>query len=398
MRFSPLEQVIATFREGGMVVICDDAERENEGDLAIAAECITPEKYSFMMRQGRGLVCTSIDPEIGRKLQLPLQIINNNSAFGTPFAPSVSLRSLGAEHSPVSARVQTVHRMIADDATPDEFASPGSVYPLLANPAGVVGRDGQTEGSYDLARLAGLKPAALICEVLREDGTMMRGAELEEFALHHSLPITSVAEIFDYRVNHELLLREEFQGDVQTRWGEWKARIFYDDVTQKEHLALIYGDIRTGEPILTRVHSECLTGDVFGSVRCDCGPQLDFACDKIKEAGAGILLYLRQEGRGIGLSNKLKAYELQDRGRDTVEANVELGFEADERDYRVAVKILRILGISRLSLMTNNPDKIEVLRSSGVEIASREPIEVPVSKFAASYMETKKTKLGHLLT
>lgn len=398
IRFTPLEDVITAFRSGGMVIICDDADRENEGDLAIAAEFVSAESYAFMMSHGRGLVCTSLAPEIGQKLHLPLQIVNNNSAFQTPFAPSVSLREVGADHSPVSARVKTVHRMIADDATPDEFVSPGSVYPLLANPAGVVGRDGQTEGSYDLARLAGLKPAALICEILREDGSMMRGAELEEFARRHSLPITSVAEILDYRVNHELLLREEFRGNVETQWGEWQVRIFYDDVTQKEHLALSYGDIHSGEPVLTRVHSECLTGDVFGSARCDCGPQLAFACEKIRQAGAGILLYLRQEGRGIGLSNKLKAYELQDRGRDTVEANVELGFEADERDYRVAVKMLRILGISRLSLMTNNPDKIDFLRASGIEIISREPIEVVVGKHAESYMQTKKEKLGHLLT
>lgn len=394
--FTPIIEVIEAFRSGQMVIICDDADRENEGDLAIAADFITEEHYAFMMRNGRGLVCVSVDPQIGERLQLPLQALENNSAFQTPFAPSITLTECAAEHSAVSARVKTVKRMIDSGAQAKEFISPGSVHPLLAHPAGVVGRDGQTEGSYDLARLAGLRPAALICEVLRDDGTMMRGAELVEFASRWNMPITSVAEIFEYRVKHEVLLREEYRGEQRTKWGTWTVRVFNDDVAQKEHLALSYGDISSGEAILTRIHSECLTGDVFGSVRCDCGPQLHYAFEAVQRAGAGLILYLRQEGRGIGLSNKLRAYELQDQGRDTVEANLELGFQADERDYHVAVQILQVLNVSSVKLLTNNPQKMAFLEKNGIPVVQREPVQVAVSEHAKAYMEAKRTKLGHL--
>ncbi|MCB0321347.1 MAG: GTP cyclohydrolase II, partial [Bdellovibrionales bacterium] len=358
---------------------------------------VTADQIAFMMRSGRGLVCTSVSSDIAGRLNLPLQVTENNSLFGTPFTPSITVADRTHDHSTVSARLATVRAMIDPSAAAEQFVSPGSVFPLIANPAGVVGRNGQTEGSYDLARLAGCTPAALICEILAPDGSMLRGNALQNYAREHSLPITSVEEILRYRLEHEVLLREVYCGLQETKFGEYTAHLFRDDVSEKEHLALVLGDIQHEQPVLARIHSECLTGDVFGSERCDCGLQLQRAFEAIQQEGAGVILYLRQEGRGIGLSNKLRAYELQDRGRDTVQANLELGFQADERDFRVAVKILERLGIQQVKLLTNNPRKVDTLREAGIQVVERVPVIVPPSEHSAQYLQTKKEKLGHLL-
>ncbi len=396
----PIEEVIERFRSGEMVIICDADDRENEGDLAVAADKLTLEHLAFMMQHARGLICTSVSVDIANRINLPLQVSENNSLFGTPFTPSITLASRARDHSVASARLETVKRMIAPDSKAEEFITGGSVYPLVANPAGVVGRDGQTEGSYDLARLAGLAHAAIICEILAPDGSMLRGDGLMAYAKEHSLAITTVEEILQYRLEHEVLLREEHHGIQKTALGDFDVRLYLDDISQKEHLALIYGDIEEAaaiKPIITRIHSECLTGDVFGSLRCDCGLQLKQAAETVEKAGSGVILYLRQEGRGIGLSNKLRAYELQDRGHDTVQANIELGFEPDERDFRVAVAMLKKLGICEVQLLTNNPRKVEALEQAGIQVSERLPLIVNASEHSSSYLKTKKEKLGHLL-
>lgn len=397
---APLSEVIADFKAGKMVIIVDDPGRENEGDLAVATEMVTAEHISFMTRYGRGLICTSISAERARALDLPLQVLTNNSAFNTPFAISIDHHSVSESGITASSRAKTMRALLTEEASPSDFKTPGSVFPLIAHPAGVIGRNGQTEGSYDLARLAELKPSGVICEILNEDGTMARGAELNRFAKKHEIKITSVAEIAAYRIFKEVLVREVASAFRDTRWGRFRVMIFQDDVLDKEHIALVYGDpniSNADQPPLVRVHSECLTGDVFGSRRCDCGKQLDAAMKQIVSEGAGVLLYLRQEGRGIGLTNKLKAYALQDKGFDTVEANVELGFEPDERDYAVAAKILNFCGVNSLRLITNNPDKIETLTRFGLQIKERVPVSIEADDYSRDYLACKKTKMGHLL-
>lgn len=397
---APFEEVVKRFRAGEMVIIVDDADRENEGDITIATECITPEQVSFMMREARGLICVTISPELAEKLHLPLQVINNNSPFNTPFAVSVDHRSVGGLGVTAAARATTMRKIIELGATMEDFVSPGHVFPLVANPAGVIGRQGQTEGSYDLARIAGLAPSGIICEILNPDGTMARGEKLEEFAKKHGLLITSIEEIMRYRVNEEVLVRAVSKRELETDYGMFTTHVFQDDVDGKEHLALVRGDLarfNESNVPLVRIHSECLTGDVFGSRRCDCGAQLDHAMRRIVEENAGIVLYLRQEGRGIGLANKLRAYELQDRGRDTVDANLELGFEADSRDFAVAAKILAGFGLKKIRLLTNNPQKFKQLSTFGIEIAERIPVVVPEDEYSKGYLETKRRKMGHWL-
>ena len=402
MSFSiaPFDEVVKRFRAGQMVIIVDDADRENEGDIAVATECVTPEIVNFMMQEARGLICVTIAPELAEKLHLPLQVINNNSPFNTPFAVSVDHRSVGSEGISASARALTMRKIIEPGASMDDFVSPGHIFPLVANPAGVIGRQGQTEGSYDLARIAGLTPSGIICEILNPDGTMARGELLQAFADKHGLLITSIEEIMRYRVNEEVLVREVSQRLLETDYGAFTTFVFQDDVDGKEHLALVRGDISRFDPVkgpLVRIHSECLTGDVFGSRRCDCGAQLDEAMKRIVSEDAGIVLYLRQEGRGIGLANKLRAYELQDRGRDTVDANLELGFEADSRDFAVAAKILAHVGLKKIRLLTNNPQKFKQLSTLGIEITERAPVVVPDDEYSRSYLETKRRKMGHWL-
>lgn len=397
---APFAEVVARYRAGEMVIIVDDVDRENEGDIAIATECITPQAMMFMMQEARGLICVTISVELAERLQLPLQVINNNSPFNTPFAVSIDHRSVGMAGVTSSARATTMQRLVEPGATAADFVSPGHVFPLVAHPAGVIGRQGQTEGSYDLARIAGRTPSGVICEILNPDGTMARGAALAQFAAQHGLLITSIEEIVRYRVNEEVLVREVSRRALSTDYGVFETRVFQDDVDGKEHLVLVRGDPSAwtdSRGPLVRIHSECLTGDVFGSRRCDCGAQLDHAMQLIAGEEAGIVLYLRQEGRGIGLANKLRAYELQDRGRDTVDANLELGFAADSRDFAVAAKILSGFGLGRIRLLTNNPRKFDQLSTFGIEITERVPVVVPVDEYSKGYIDTKRRRLGHWL-
>ncbi|MCB0317699.1 MAG: GTP cyclohydrolase II [Bdellovibrionales bacterium] len=394
---SPVEDVIKAFKAGEPVIILDDPKRENEGDIAVAAELVTPEHISFMMKNARGLICASISPEIANRLNLPLQAPINSSLFNTPFAVSICEASESTSAVSARTRAKTIRALANPNSLPEDFNSPGCVFPLIAHPRGVLGRDGQTEGSYDLARLAGLKSAAVICEILNPDGTMARNKELQEFSKQHSCLITSVEDIKKYRLDHEVFIQVESKTTMQTKYGEFSVIVFMDEVEKKQHLALTIGDLKSDSSPLVRIHSECLTGDIFGSLRCDCGDQLDNSLKQIAEAKTGVLLYLRQEGRGIGLSNKLKAYSLQDLGHDTVEANIELGFKPDSRSFAAAAKLLEHLGVEKVRLLTNNPRKIDTLKRLGVEVVSREALIIPPNPFSKSYLETKREKLGHLL-
>lgn len=399
MPLSPIDDVIADYRNGKMVIIVDDADRENEGDLALATEWVTPQSLAFMMHQARGLICVTISPDLAKRLELPQQVDNNNSPYRTPFAVSIDHRSVAEQGVTAAGRARTMQALLEPGAEPQEFVSPGHVFPLVANPAGVLGRRGQTEGSYDLAKLAGLKPSGIICEILNQDGSMARGEQLREYAERHGLRITSVAEIVRKRLSQEVLVRLVAHNTLTTDAGDFDTHVYRNDVDGKEHLALVYGSTAAlnRQPVLVRIHSECLTGDVFGSRRCDCGPQLQEAQRRIVAEGAGIIVYLRQEGRGIGLGNKLRAYELQDHGRDTVQANIELGFEPDQRDFVVAAQILESLGTKQVRLLTNNPRKILSLESAGVKVTERVPLLVPTDEFSQRYLEAKREKLGHLL-
>jgi len=398
IQLSPFSHVIDQLKRGEMIVLVDNAAREDEGDLVVLAQDLKAEHLAFMFHRARGLVCLSIDRERAARLNLPFQVALNGSRFQTPFAISVDLASVAGTGSSASSRVATIKAIMDDNCVADDFVSPGHVFPLVANIAGVFGRQGQTEGSLDLAKICGAQPGAIICEILNEDGTLMRGAALRDFAKQHNLSITSVDEIIKYRKMNEILIREASDEVRATRWGDFRVRTIIDDADGKEHMLLTYGDIsNASDPVPFRIHSECLTGDVFGSRRCDCGPQLDFSMRFIVSHGRGALLYLRQEGRGIGLLNKLRAYALQDQGHDTVEANIKLGFEADERDFMVANKVLKSYGIQRVLLLSNNPHKLETLLSAEFDVVERIPVVVPQDKYSANYLETKRSKLGHLL-
>lgn len=397
LNLSTIEEVLCDIKEGKVVIIVDDKQRENEGDLVVATEKVTADILSFMMHAARGMICVSISNELAEKLRLPLQVLNNNSPFNTPFAVSIDHKSISGRGMTASARTKTLLALIDDSTMPEDLVTPGHVFPLIANPSGVIARQGQTEGSFDLARLAGLKESGVICEILNDDGTMARGDQLNAFAQKHALKICSVEQIIKYRMSKEVLVKDVATSKVQTDYGEFETHVFEDELDGKEHLALVYGDISKEKSVLTRIHSECLTGDVFGSRRCDCGNQLDFAMKEIVNYGSGVILYLRQEGRGIGLLNKLRAYELQDAGHDTVEANLQLGFMADEREYAVAANMLHKLGVKSLNLMTNNPRKIDKLQALGLVIEKRLPIVVESDAYSKTYLETKRTKLGHLL-
>jgi 3,4-dihydroxy 2-butanone 4-phosphate synthase/GTP cyclohydrolase II len=394
---SPFREVLRAASEGRIVIMVDDNDRENEGDLVVPTVHVTPEALHFMMREARGLICVSISEERAERLRLPRQTSSNSSAYQTPFAVSVDARTVAERGVTADARAQTMRRLIAADARPDEFISPGHVFPLVASPRGVFGRRGQTEGSYDLARLCGLPPSGVICEILNPDGTMARGAELREFAERHQLLVTSVAEVASYRIEHEVLIREVARSHVGTSYGKFESYVLADDATGAEHLALVLNPDALGDNPLVRIHSECLTGDVFGSRRCDCGAQLERSLEMIGTAGAGIVLYLRQEGRGIGLGNKIKAYALQDQGHDTVDANVALGFPPDMRDFAIAAKMLKRFGINTIALLTNNPDKVSAVERYGVSVSARVPVIAPIDELAASYLNTKRQRLGHLL-
>jgi 3,4-dihydroxy 2-butanone 4-phosphate synthase/GTP cyclohydrolase II len=380
-----------------MVILVDDEDRENEGDLAIAAEKVTPDAINFMARYGRGLVCLALTEERADQLDLPLMVRDNTSPFGTAFTVSIEARGKVTTGISAADRAATIRTAVDPATRPGDLLRPGHVFPLRAKRGGVLKRAGQTEASVDLARLAGLAPAAVICEIMNEDGTMARVPDLLPFARQHGLVILTVAELIRYRLSHETIVRKVASPILPSKWGELRVHAYHSDATGEEHLALTLGDVAGGEPVLVRVHSQCLTGDIFGSTRCDCGLQLELALERIRDEGRGVLLYLLQEGRGIGLFNKLAAYELQDAGHDTVEANERLGFRPDQRDYGVGAQILRDLGVQRMRLMTNNPSKYIALSGYGLEIVERVPLEVPPSDASREYLRTKRDKLGHLL-
>jgi 3,4-dihydroxy 2-butanone 4-phosphate synthase/GTP cyclohydrolase II len=395
--FAPIEAAVEEFRQGRIVIIVDDEDRENEGDLAIAAEKVTPEAINFMARFGRGLICLAMTEERCRELDLPLMVEDNTSTFGTAFTISIEARGKVTTGISAADRAATILTAIDPATRPEDLLRPGHVFPLRARKGGVLKRAGQTEASVDLAMLAGLTPAGVICEIMNDDGTMARVPDLAKFAELHGLLMITVSDLISYRLRHETLVRKIASPRLPTIYGEFQIHAYRSDVTGDENVALVMGEIEPEEPVLVRVHSQCLTGDIFGSCRCDCGPQLEQALEHIAAEGRGVLLYLLQEGRGIGLMNKLRAYELQEQGHDTVEANERLGFRPDQRDYGIGAQILRDLGVRKMRLMTNNPSKYIALHGYGLEIVERIPLEVPPTENSREYLRAKREKLGHLL-
>ncbi|HEY3055196.1 MAG TPA: bifunctional 3,4-dihydroxy-2-butanone-4-phosphate synthase/GTP cyclohydrolase II [Thermoanaerobaculia bacterium] len=397
MPFATVNEAAELYRRGEFVIIVDDEDRENEGDLCIAAEKVTPQSINFMARFGRGLICLALTEERCRELDLPLMVEQNTSPYGTAF--TVSIEARGRITTGISAhdRSETVRVAIDPKTRPADLLRPGHVFPLRAKKGGVLKRAGQTEASVDLATIAGMTPAAVICEIMNEDGTMARLPDLREFAVQHNLRIISVADIIKYRMQTERHVHCLASPVLPTDHGDFRVHAYKSDITGEEHVALVMGEIKEDDEVLVRVHSSCLTGDVFHSSRCDCGDQLERAFELIAAEKKGVILYLLQEGRGIGLINKLKAYELQDQGDDTIEANAKLGFAPDIRDYGTGSQILRDLGVRKIRLMTNNPAKYVAIEGFGLEIVERVPLEIAPSETTQKYLETKKKKLGHIL-
>ena len=398
MGISNIKGALEDLRQGKMIILVDDEDRENEGDLTMAAEKVTPEAINFMSKYGRGLICLSLHPDIVERLKLPLMVQDNQSRFQTAFTVSIEAKNGVTTGISAADRAHTILTAVADDVQPDDLVQPGHVFPLRSRRGGVLFRTGQTEGSVDLARLAGLKSAGVICEIMNEDGTMARRPDLDKFAKKHDLRIVTVADIIAYRMRNESFVHKEAETVLPTPSGEFKAIAFINEIDNSEHLALIKGEIEPDKDILVRVHSECLTGDVFGSYRCDCGDQLQKSLKMIDQEGLGVVVYLRQEGRGIGFANKLKAYALQEKGFDTVEANEELGFKPDLRDYGVGAQILVELGVRRMRIMTNNPKKMVGLDGYGLTVTGRVPIEIPPRPENVRYLLTKCEKMGHIMS
>ncbi len=396
--FASIEDAVAAFKAGQMIIVVDDEDRENEGDLTIAAEKVTPEAINFMARYGRGLICLSMTPERLDELEVPLMVSQNTSRFETAFC--VPIEAKGRTTTGISAqdRAATVLTAIDPATKPHDLARPGHMFPLRARSGGVMERAGQTEAAVDMARIAGLYPAGVICEIMNEDGTMARLPELSKFAKKHGLLMITIADLIKYRIRTESLVKRVATAKLPTDFGDFQMHVFVNQLDKKEHVALVRGDISSGKDVLVRVHSSCLTGDVLHSVRCDCGAQLDAALKLIADEGRGILLYLNQEGRGIGLANKIRAYELQDEGFDTVEANERLGFKADQRDYGMGVQMLRELGVSSMRLLSNNPRKLVGIEGYGLSVSEWLPLEMPASESTRRYLKTKKEKLGHRLS
>jgi len=398
MSLITIEDAIKEIRAGRMVILVDDEDRENEGDLTMAAEAVTPGSINFMAKYGRGLICLSMAGEKIDSLNLPLMVDNNTSQFQTGFTVSIEARCGVTTGISAADRATTIHTAVADDAKPSDLVRPGHVFPLRGKEGGVMVRAGQTEGSIDLARLAGLKPAGVICEIMDDDGTMARMPALENFSKKHDIKICTIADLIEYRMRTESFVRRSAETVVPTlHSGEFHAVVYENQVDDLLHIAMVKGEIDSNKPVLVRVHSECLTGDIFGSLRCDCGEQLHKAMEMIDKEGSGVLLYIRQEGRGIGLVNKLKAYALQDQGLDTVEANEELGFKPDMRNYGIGAQILVDLGVKEMKLLTNNPKKMVGLEGYGLSIVEQVKIEIEPNKYNVGYLECKKLKMGHLL-
>ena len=397
MPLSKIEQAIDDIKNGKMVIVIDDEDRENEGDLTMAAEMVTPEAINFMATYGRGLICVPMLGDQLDRLNLPLMVSNNTASLSTAF--TVSVDSLIGTTTGISAsdRSDTIKALINEDTKPEDLGRPGHIFPLRYVDGGVLKRTGQTEASIDLCRLAGLEEAAVICEIMADDGNMARMPQLEDFAKQHDVKIVSVEDLIAYRRMHERLIERVAEARVPTEYGEFRAVSYSSVVDVQEHVAFVKGDIKDNEPALVRVHSECLTGDVFGSKRCDCGYQVQLALEAIEKYGSGVLLYMRQEGRGIGIHNKLKAYALQDEGYDTVEANVMLGFAPDPRQYGIGAQILADLGVQKMKLLTNNPTKRVGLEGFGLEVVERVPIIAPHTEENTKYMETKRERMGHIL-
>ena len=395
--FAAIEDAIAAIRAGKMVIVVDDEDRENEGDLTIAAEKITPEGINFMARYGRGLICLAMTPERLDELEIPLMVPQNSSRFETAFCVSIEAKHGTTTGISAADRAATVLAAINAGTKPSDLVRPGHIFPLRARSAGVLVRAGQTEAAVDLARIAGLSPAGVICEIMNEDGTMARVPDLTSFARRHDLLMITVADLISYRMRTESLVRRVASAKLPTEYGEFRVHAFENQINKQTHMALVCGDISDGKNVLVRVHSQCLTGDALRSERCDCGAQLEKALHRIGFEGRGVLLYLNQEGRGIGLANKIRAYALQDEGYDTVEANEHLGFKADQRDYGIGVQILRELGVRSMRLLSNNPRKLVAIEGYGLSVTEWLPLEIPASASTLHYLTTKRNKLGHVL-